>query len=105
MRSGVPPTTPLIRNAVTLSFCHTFKSSRTTIAILESNIRFFLGAEPGDTVAVGAPNRIERSCKATSGLPPRPMVSPLQDRISRAPAQPGLERFDAFFKGHAYDPH
>jgi len=33
------------------------------------------------------------------------MVSPLQDRISRAPAQPGLERFDAFFKGHAYDPH
>jgi len=42
---------------------------------------------------VPRPNRIERSCK------------PLRDRISRAPPQPGLERFDAFFTGHAYDPH
>jgi AraC-like DNA-binding protein len=33
------------------------------------------------------------------------MVLPLQDRISRAPTQPGIERFDAFFTGHAYDPH
>jgi AraC-like DNA-binding protein len=38
-------------------------------------------------------NRIERSCK------------PPGDRISRAPTQPGLERIDAFFTGHAYDPH
>jgi AraC-like DNA-binding protein len=38
-------------------------------------------------------NLIERSCK------------PVRDRISRAPVQPGLERFDAFFTGHAYDPH
>jgi AraC-like DNA-binding protein len=38
-------------------------------------------------------NRIERSCK------------PPGDRISRAPTQSGLERFDAFFAGHAYDPH
>jgi len=42
---------------------------------------------------VPRPNRIERSCK------------PPGDRISRAPAQPGVERFDAFFTGHAYDPH
>lgn len=38
-------------------------------------------------------SRIERSCK------------PQRDRIARAPTQPGLERFDAFFTGHAYDPH
>jgi AraC-like DNA-binding protein len=38
-------------------------------------------------------SRIERSCK------------PQLDRISRAPTQPGIERFDAFFTGHAYDPH
>lgn len=37
--------------------------------------------------------RIERSCK------------PFRDSILRAPTQPGLERFDAFFTGHAYDPH
>jgi AraC-like DNA-binding protein len=45
------------------------------------------------TLAVPSSNLIERSCK------------PVRDRISRAPAQPGLERFDAFFTGHAYDPH
>jgi AraC-like DNA-binding protein len=44
-------------------------------------------------VPVPTRNRIERSCK------------PLRDHIARAPAQPGLERFDAFFTGHAYDPH
>src|SRR6186713_1372528 len=95
MSPGVPPTTPLIKNAVTFSFCHTGKSSRTTIAILVSNIRFSLGAtaKSGDTLPVPRPNRIERSCK------------PPGDRISRAPAQPGVERFDAFFTGHAYDPH
>jgi AraC-like DNA-binding protein len=42
---------------------------------------------------VPRPKRIERSCR------------PLRDQISRAPTQPGLERFDAFFTGHAYDPH
>jgi len=45
------------------------------------------------TVAVPRSRLIERSCK------------PARDRISRAPVQPGLERFDAFFTGHAYDPH
>ncbi len=56
-------------------------------------------------MAVRSPNRIERSCKPTPGRLPRPIVQSLQDRISRAPAQPGLERFEAFFTGHAYDPH
>jgi AraC-like DNA-binding protein len=34
-----------------------------------------------------------------------PTATPPKDRIWRAPTQPGLERFDAFFAGHAYDPH
>lgn len=38
--------------------------------------------------------RLERSCAA----PPR-------DWLRLAPAQPGLERLEAFFAGHGYDPH
>jgi len=38
--------------------------------------------------------RLERSC----GPSPR-------DWIRSAPSQPGLERIEAFFAGHAYDPH
>src|SRR5712691_5881485 len=37
MTSGIPPATALARNAVTLSFCHTARSARTTMAILVSN--------------------------------------------------------------------
>jgi AraC-like DNA-binding protein len=38
--------------------------------------------------------RLERSCGPSRG-----------DWIKHAPAQPGIERFEAFFAGHAYDPH
>lgn len=38
--------------------------------------------------------RLERSC----GPPPR-------DWLRVAPSRPGLERFEAFFSGHAYEPH
>lgn len=38
--------------------------------------------------------RLERSCGPSPG-----------DWIRQAPAQPGLERIEAFFAGHAYDPH
>jgi AraC-like DNA-binding protein len=37
---------------------------------------------------------LERSCGTTNG-----------DWIRTAPAEPGIERIEAFFAGHAYDPH
>ncbi len=40
------------------------------------------------------PERLERSCTPSPG-----------DWIRAAPAQPGLERIDAWFSGHAYDSH
>jgi AraC-like DNA-binding protein len=46
------------------------------------------------TVPTRLSPRLERSCK-----PPR------GDWIRHAPAQPGLDRMDAFFAGHAFDPH
>ncbi|HTC09859.1 MAG TPA: AraC family transcriptional regulator [Acetobacteraceae bacterium] len=46
------------------------------------------------TVPTHPSPRLERSCK-----PPR------GDWIRHAPAQPGLDRMDAFFAGHAFDPH
>jgi AraC-like DNA-binding protein len=39
--------------------------------------------------------RLERSCAAAGG----------EDWIHAAPAEPGIERIEAFFAGHAYDPH
>jgi AraC-like DNA-binding protein len=42
----------------------------------------------------GGKARLERSC-GPSGA----------DWIRHAPAQPGLERIEAYFAGHAYDPH
>jgi AraC-like DNA-binding protein len=42
----------------------------------------------------GGKARLERSCGPSRG-----------DWIKHAPAQPGLERLEAFFAGHAYDPH
>jgi AraC-like DNA-binding protein len=42
----------------------------------------------------GNQGRLERSC---GGSP--------HDWIWFSPSQPGLERIEAFFKGHAYDPH
>jgi AraC-like DNA-binding protein len=42
----------------------------------------------------GGKARLERSC-GPSGA----------DWIKHAPAQPGLERIEAYFAGHAYDPH
>jgi len=41
----------------------------------------------------GNQGRLERSC---GGSP--------HDWIRFSPSQPGLERIEAFFKGHAYDP-
>ncbi|HTN97040.1 MAG TPA: AraC family transcriptional regulator [Nordella sp.] len=38
--------------------------------------------------------RLERSCGPSAG-----------DWIGHAPASPGIERIEAFFSGHAYDPH
>lgn len=38
--------------------------------------------------------RLERSCGGASG-----------DWIGHAPSEPGIERIEAFFSGHAYDPH
>jgi AraC-like DNA-binding protein len=38
--------------------------------------------------------RLERSCAGTPG-----------DWIGQAPSEPGIERIEAFFAGHAYDPH
>jgi len=40
---------------------------------------------------------LERSCSAYGPSP--------RDWLRRAPAQPGFERIEAFFEGHAYDPH
>jgi AraC-like DNA-binding protein len=40
------------------------------------------------------PARLERSCAASQ-----------HDWIRTAPPQPGLERLEAFFAGHGYDPH
>jgi AraC-like DNA-binding protein len=57
------------------------------MAILVSN-RMSLVVHP-----IEVPN-LERSCGPSPG-----------DWLRRAPAQPGLERIEAFFRGHAYDPH
>lgn len=34
-----------------------------------------------------------------------PSCKPLRDWIGPAPLSPGVERIEAFFTGHAYDPH
>src|SRR5260221_9813852 len=47
---GFAPTIPLVRNAVTLSFCQTARSSRRTMAILVSNIFSCRCDEPHGTV-------------------------------------------------------
>jgi AraC-like ligand binding domain len=41
-----------------------------------------------------AETRLERSCSGVAG-----------DWIRAAPSEPGIERIEAFFAGHAYDPH
>ena len=41
-----------------------------------------------------AKTRLERSCGTTGG-----------DWIRAAPSEPGIERIEAYFAGHAYDPH
>ena len=41
-----------------------------------------------------APQGLERSCSASA-----------RDWIRAAPPQPGIERLEAFFAGHGYDPH
>jgi AraC-like DNA-binding protein len=41
----------------------------------------------------GSP-RLERSCRSAAG-----------DSIRTAPARPGLEQIEAYFSGHAFDPH
>ncbi|HYZ27013.1 MAG TPA: AraC family ligand binding domain-containing protein, partial [Geminicoccaceae bacterium] len=41
-----------------------------------------------------APCRLERSCGPHSA-----------DWLKIAPSRPGLERIEAFFSGHGYDPH
>jgi AraC-like DNA-binding protein len=41
-----------------------------------------------------ATSRLERSCGTADG-----------DWIRTAPSEPGIERIEAFFTGHAYDPH
>jgi AraC-like DNA-binding protein len=48
----------------------------------------------GMRVTEGNERRLERSC----GPSPR-------DWLRSAPQQPGLERIEAYFTGHAYDPH
>ncbi|TMJ34982.1 MAG: AraC family transcriptional regulator [Alphaproteobacteria bacterium] len=46
------------------------------------------------SVPRGTTTRLERSCVPARG-----------DWIRHAPAQDGIERLEAFFQGHAYDPH
>jgi AraC-like DNA-binding protein len=46
------------------------------------------------SVPHGTTTRLERSCVPVRG-----------DWIRHAPAQDGIERLEAFFQGHAYDPH
>jgi AraC-like DNA-binding protein len=45
-------------------------------------------------VIEAAKTRLERSCASATG-----------DWIGHAPSQPGIERIEAYFAGHAYDPH
>ena len=78
---------PPERKQATLSFCQTSRSARTTTAILLSKRMVSLINQ------TSAP-RLERSC----------VPSP-QDWIAVAPSRPGLERIEARFSGHAFDPH
>src|SRR5690606_12072010 len=64
-------------------FCQAARSSRTTTAILVSK-------RMGGTMPDRAAQGLERSCS---------------DWLRQAAAQPELERFEAFFAGHAYDAH
>ena len=57
------------------------------MAILESNVMT-------TSVARATTTRLERLCVPARG-----------DWIRHAPAQDGIERLEAFFQGHAYDPH
>jgi AraC-like DNA-binding protein len=47
-----------------------------------------------NTLGREAETRLERSCGTANG-----------DWIRTAPPEPGIERIEAFFSGHAYDPH
>lgn len=57
------------------------------MAILVSNVM-------AKTVEGTSKDRLERSCGPGA-----------DDWIGHAPASPGIERIEAFFAGHAYDPH
>lgn len=70
-----------------MSFCQAASSPRTTMAILVSNVMT-------KSVAQGTTARLERSCLPARG-----------DWIGHAPSQAGIERIEAYFAGHAYDPH
>lgn len=74
-------------NEATFSFCHMAMSSRRMTAILVSK-RMAISMPKADGP------RLERSCGPLRG-----------DYIRFAPGAPGLERFEARFAGHAYDPH
>src|SRR5262249_14492154 len=89
---GVLPTMPPIRKAATFNFCQPAMSSRRTIAILVSNRISFIAARDVPAMDLTTPDQrgLERSCR---------------DRIVMAPHQPGLERMEAYFSGHAFDRH
>jgi len=85
--SGYAPTSPPLRKHATLSFCQAARSSRTPTAILVSKRMTANLNDGGDT-------RLERSCGPSPG-----------DWLRVASSRPGIEQIEAFFPGHAYDPH
>src|SRR5688572_23422951 len=100
MISGFCAAMPLVRNAVTFSFCQTARSSRSTIANLVSNMNAnsTLGnttlATSETSISCGGSNDLERSC-----------TQAITDSIKIAPASGGIERIEAHFHGNAFDPH
>src|SRR5258706_16151937 len=98
---------PLVRNAVTFSFCHVARSSRTTIAILVSNMAPCspLGsrlAEAAETVPDGARVTLQRRLDFGVELIHRRVEWPLEITTPRyqeqamnapvAPVSPSLEQ-------------
>src|SRR5262245_8331027 len=76
MQSGAVPATPLDRNAVAFSFCHTARSSRSTIAILVSNhTRSSAGPSPVVGLSLSAMfDRMRPPLIVSRGLPLVPMI-------------------------------
>src|SRR5947208_14981010 len=104
MISGNCATMPLVRKAVTLSFCQTGKSCLSTIANFVSNMRkqTIRGCVPVSGLKETMSHDLDS--QAFRGLG-RLCVDVAENCIISAPDRAGMERIEARFHGEAFDLH